>query len=140
MGVIALGSVAAPSTASALTVGQSTKSCNGWVQVSNSAVYWRACAVIVQKTKSTRYAYPSVEVKNVGARSKVVTGMFSGKFEARGASAGGQTIKTLPAGKTLTMNGTLWQLKGHGTFYAVNGVTIRGYAYKNNFRQVGIRF
>jgi len=140
MGIIALGSVAAPSTASALTVGQSTKNCNGWTQHSNSAVYWRTCAVITQKTRSTRYGHASLEVKNVGARSKIVTGMAFQRFEARGASTGNSVNKTLPAGQTWTMGILPWQLKGHGTLYALTGLTIRGYVAKSAVRTVGIGF
>ena len=140
IGIIAVGAAVAPSTASALTVGQSTKTCNGWAQHSNSAVYWRTCAVILQKTKSTKYAHTSLEVKNVGARSKIITGLAFGAIDVPAGYGGGQTTKTLPAGQTWTMHGMAGPLSGHSTYYALSGMTIRGYAAKESLRRVSVRF
>ena len=147
MGIIALGSVAATSTASAkafddqpLTVGQTTKKCNGWAQHSNSAVYWRTCAVIVKKTSTIKYATPVLEVKNVGARSKIVTGHAFSAIDVQAGFTGFSVNRTLPAGQTWTMKGTTWQLTGHGTYYAYEAATVRGYNANPAFRTVGLAF
>ena len=136
MGIIALGSIAAPSSASALAPGQSVKKCNSWIQHSNSAVYWRTCYLIVQKTRAAGDAHSLLEVKNVGARSRVIDARTSYNMTRVTPKPGSWPfpsftrcdLMTLPAGKTKTLVLTYPFTAQHATFSFTSTVTVKGWA------------
>jgi hypothetical protein len=149
MGIIALGSIAAPSSASALTPGQSVKSCNGWAQHSNSAVYWRTCYLIVQRAGIYKNAATLLEVKNVGGRSRVITvrnSFYKTEIPKPSYSSAWNSMTdypapfTLPVGKTRTIAFNTAITVPHGTFSATSGITVTGWAAKISPRTVIYRF